>query len=73
MEGEERRAAGDYLGLKVLHGLLEGFGRSSLVVTEDGHRPVGSIVGQDLSRDAVISWRPNNNTTWWETFKRTGI
>lgn len=28
------------------------------MVTEDGHRPVGTVVGQNLSWDAVISWRP---------------
>lgn len=51
-----------YLGLKVLHGFLKGFGWSSLVVTEDGHRPVGSVIGQDFCWNAVISWRPNNDT-----------
>ncbi len=56
----ERWNTGVYLGLKVLHGLLKCFGRSSLVVTEDGHRPVGSVVRQDFCWDAVVSWRPDN-------------
>lgn len=33
-----------YLGLKVLHGLLKGLGWCSLVVTEDGHSAVGSVI-----------------------------
>lgn len=41
---EQKCNIGVYLGLKVLHGLLKCFGWSSLVITEDGHRPVGSIV-----------------------------
>ena len=55
---------GRYLGLQVLHGLLEGLGRSSLVVTEDGHRPVGPVVGQDLPGEVVLgcSTRDENNS-----------
>lgn len=37
-------ARADYLGLKVLHGFLEGLGWCSLVVTEDGHSAVGSVI-----------------------------
>lgn len=51
-----------YLGLKVLHGLLKCFWWSSLVVTEDGDCPVGSVVRQDFSWDAVIRWRCKNDT-----------
>lgn len=50
---------GGYLGLKVLHGLLKCFGWSSLVVAEDGHRPVGPVVGEDFSGEAVVGWRPS--------------
>lgn len=45
---------GRYLALQVHHGLLEGFGRSSLVVTQNGHRSVGTVVGEDLCWDVVI-------------------
>lgn len=48
-----------YLGLKVLHGFLKGFGRRSLVVTEDGHRPVGSVIWEDFGWNAVISYGAN--------------
>lgn len=44
-----------YLGLEVLHRFLKRFGWSSLVVAEDGHRPVGSVIWQDFSWNAVIS------------------
>lgn len=52
-----------YLGLKVLHGFLKGLGWCSLVVTEDGHRTVGSVIRQDFGWNAVISCRANNDTT----------
>lgn len=45
---------GRYLALQVHHGLFEGFGRSSLVVTQNGHRSVGTVVGEDLCWDVVI-------------------
>lgn len=46
-----------YLGLEVLHGFLKGFGWRPLVVAEEGHRPVGPVVGQDFGWDAVVRWR----------------
>lgn len=46
---------GTYLALQVHHGLLEGFGWSSLVVAQNGHRSVGTVVGEDLCWDVVIS------------------
>lgn len=46
-----------YLGLKVLHGFLKSFRWSSLVVTEEGHRPVGSVICQDFCRNAVLGWK----------------
>lgn len=51
------------LGLKVLHGFLKGLGRGSLVVTQDGHGAVGSVVRQDFGWSAVISCESNNDTT----------
>lgn len=46
-----------HLGLQVLHGLLKCLGWSPLVVTQDGHGPVGPVVGQDLGRNVVVRWR----------------
>ena len=43
-----------YLGLQVLHGLLKGLWWGSLVVTEDGHCPIGPVVRQDLAGEVVI-------------------
>lgn len=61
-------AADVYLGLKVLHGFLKGLGWRSLVVTEDGHGAVGSVVRQDFSRNAVVSCKSDNDTSKYEAY-----
>lgn len=43
-----------YLSLQVLHRLLKCLRWSPLVVTQDGHSPVGSVVGQDLGRNVLL-------------------
>lgn len=43
-----------YLGLQVLHRLLECLWGSSLMVTQDGYGSVGPVVGQDLSWNVVV-------------------
>lgn len=43
-----------YLALQVHHGLLEGLRRSPLVVTQNGNRSVGTVIGKDLRWDVVI-------------------
>lgn len=44
----------EYLALKVHHGLLEGLRRSPLVVTQNGNRSVGTVIGKDLRWDVII-------------------
>lgn len=44
----------EYLALKVHHGLLEGLRRSPLVVTQNGNRSVGTVIGKDFRWDVII-------------------
>lgn len=46
--------AGGYLALQVHHGLLKGLRWSPLVVTQNGNRSVGTVVGKDLRWDVII-------------------
>ena len=56
-----------YLCLEVCHLLFEGFWYCSLMVTEDSHGAVSSVIGKKLLRCTVITWitmnHKTNNTT----------
>ena len=47
---------GLYLLLHVLHGLGMCLWHSALMVTQNGHGPVGSVVGEEFVVDAVFSF-----------------
>lgn len=51
------------LSLQVLHGLLKRLRGSSLMVTQDGHSPVGPVVGQDLGWNVVFPCRQTARTS----------
>lgn len=44
-----------YLGLEVLHWLLKSFWYRPLMVAQDGHSSVSSVVGEQLSSNIVVS------------------
>lgn len=46
--------AGGYLALQVHHGLLKRLRWSPLVVTQNGNRSVGTVIGKDLRWDVII-------------------
>lgn len=46
-----------YLFLEDLHGPGKGFWNRPLMVAQDGHGSVGSVVGQKLSCNIVFSWK----------------
>lgn len=46
-----------HLFLEDLHGLGKGFWYRPLMVAQDGHGPVRSVVGQELSCNVVFSWK----------------
>lgn len=51
---EEFSKTNVHLSLQVLHRLLKGLRWSPLMVTQDGHSPVGPVVGQDLGWNVLL-------------------
>ena len=59
---KKKKATHANLSLQVLHRLLKCLRWSSLMVTQDGHSPVGPVVGQDLGWNVLLRYREIRNT-----------